>query len=124
MLDRINTIEKILSLSITEIENIIAESWKPVPGVGSFIDCIRYHRDLEEGQITLSFQVFAIGQRLATPHHQVKDPPRPVNVPRIRAICQEHRKLHRCLRLFHAEIDDRHEYLNFAQDNGWHQRFF
>ena len=124
MLDRINTVGKILALSIPEIECIINESSRPVPDLYGYIDYDRYHRDLEEGLITIAFQVFAIEQRLATPYNQIRDPPRPIHVPRTKAICQEHRKLHRCLRIFQVEIDERHEYLESAQDNEWHQRIF
>ena len=117
MLERINTIEKILSLNISEIKHIIKESAKPVTGIGGYFDYDGYLRDLEEGLITLAFQVFAIERRLATPHSQIQDPPRPIHVPRTKAICREHRKLHRCSRIFRAEIDERQEYLQFAQDN-------
>ena len=121
MLDRINNIEKILSLSLSEIKHIISESYRPLPGIGGYFDYNSYLRDLEEGQISLAFQVFAIERRLATHHNQIQDPPRPVHVPRSKVICREHRKLRRCLRIFMTEIDERHEYLQFARENGGHQ---
>ena len=114
MLDRINTVEKILGLSIPEIENIIAESQRPVPDSAGYIDYESYHRYLEEGLITIAFQVFNIERRLNTPYNQVHNPPRPVNVPQTKVICREHRHLHRCLRIFRSEIDERHEYLYMA----------
>ena len=121
MIDRINTIGKILSLRISEIENILTESRRPVPGIGGYIYYDSYYRDLEEGSITIAFQVFAIERRLATPHNQVQDPPRPPHVPRTKVICREHRKLRQCLRIFMAEIDNRHEHLRLAEENGWYQ---
>ena len=124
MLDRINTIGKILSLRISEIEHILNESSRPVPEVSGYIDYDGYHRDLEEGLVTIAFQVFAIERRLATPYNQVQDPSYPTHVHRTRAIRQEHRKLHRCLRIFLAEIDERQDYLNFAHNNGWYQGIF
>ena len=121
ILDHINTIENILSLSIPEIEYIIKESKRPVPGLDGFFDYNGYHCDLEEGFITLALLVFTIERRLTTPHNQVQDPPRPVRVPRIKAFCREHQKLHGCLRIFQAEIDERQDYLHLAQNNGWYQ---
>jgi len=111
MLDRINTVEKILNLTIPEIEYIIAESRRPVPDPDGHIDYAEYIRDLEEGLMTIAFQVVAIERRLNTPYNQVQDPPRPVNVPQTKVICREHRHLHRCLRIFRTESDERHEYL-------------
>ena len=121
MLDQINTIERILNLSIPEIKHIINESRRPVIGPGYSFDFEHYLRDFEEGQITLAFQVFAIHRRLDTPYNQVQDPPRPANVPRTKAINREHRKLHRCLRIFGAEIEERLDYIHRAQINGWYQ---
>ena len=128
MLDRINTVEKILNLSIPTIERIIEDSKRPIPGFEGYIDYQGYHRDLQEGLVTLAFQVFAIEQRLNTPYNQVQEPPRPIHVPRTKVICREHRKLRRCLRILLAEIDERQDYLNFylnlAHNNGWYQGIF
>ena len=124
MLEQINTIEKILNLTIFEIKHIINESRHPVPGPDYSFDFKRYLRDFEEGQITLAFQVFAILRRLETPYNQVQDPPRPANVPRTKVICREHRKLHQCLRIFGTEIGERLEYLQRMQDIGWYQGIF
>lgn len=121
MLDRINTVEKILLLSIPEIEHIINESQHPVPDANGYIDYDRYYCDLEEGLMTMAFLVFAIQQRLPTPHNQIQDPPQPIHVSRTKMICREHRKLHWCLRTFHAEIDERHNFLQLAHKNGWYQ---
>ena len=116
--------EKILGLSIPGIKYIINESKRPVPGLNGYFDYEGYHRDLEEGLITITLQVFTIARRLDTPYNQVQDPPRPVNVPRTRVICREHRKLHRCLRIFRDEINERQEYLHLALSNRWYQGIF
>ena len=107
MLDRINTVGKILKLSIPEIESILDESKRPVPGLRGYFDHESYYRDIEEGLITIALQVYAIQRRLDGLW--------------TRAICREQQKLHRCLRIFLAEIDERQEYLNLAQSNGWYQ---
>lgn len=122
MLDRIDTVGKILALSIPEIKCIINESKRPVIGPDYSFDFESYLRNFEEGQITLAFQAFAIRIRLETPHNLIQDPPRPIHIPRTKAIVREHRKLHQCLRIIEAEIEERLGYLQLAQDNGWYQR--
>ena len=124
MLEFIDTTEKILKLSIPEIKYILSESKRLKPGPDLSFDYDDYFRNLEEGVILIELQTFLIERRLATPNRKIQDAPRPVHVPLVKVICQEHRQLHRYLRVFRAEVLERNDTIQGALRNGWYQGIF
>ena len=107
MLERINTVGKILRISIPEIKSILDESKRPVSGLEGYFDHESYYRNIEQGLIIIALQVLAIERRL--------------DGPRTRLIYREQWKLQQCLCIFRGDFTERQEYLQLALTNGWYQ---
>jgi hypothetical protein len=122
MLDRINSIEKLIDISIPSLINIIDEDKKPKPA--PFFNITEHFCELEKGLFAVAFLSALVERRIITPSKNIQDPPRPAHVPQIKAICKEHRQLRRCLRIFRTEISIRQEILQHASNNGWYQSAF
>ena len=123
MLDRINSIEKLLSISIPALIAILDEDQrlKPAP----FFNITEHFRELEKGLVVVAGISGIVEWRLALPSRLIDDPPRPIHTPRTKAICREHRQLRRCLHVLSIAIDLRQEILQHASNRGWyHSPFF
>ena len=117
MLDRIDSIEKVLSLPILVFIDILREHKIAKPS--HLFDREEYFRTLREGALFATILQAAILVRLGTPNRQIQEAPRPVNVLLNKTICWEHRKLRRCLFILREDISLRYEVLQVALDQGW-----
>ena len=122
MLDRINSIERLLDISIPGLIAFVDEDKKPKPA--PFFNITEHCRELETGLFVVAFLSALVERRLITPSRNIQDPPRPAHVPRIKAIFNEHRQLRRCLRNLRTEIGIRQEILQHASNSGWYQSAF
>ena len=123
MLEHINSIEKLLIISIPKLLAVLSVDKQPEPA--PYFNVKDYFCDLEKGLFVTGFLYIEVETRLDTPSRLIQDPPRPIHVARTKAICREHRKLRRCLRILRADIDLRREVLQHASNSGWfHSPFF
>ena len=119
MLEHINSVEKLLSISIPNLLAVLEvdKQLKSAP----FFNIADYFCELEKGLFVIAFLHVLVERRLVTPSRNIQDPPRSVHVPRITSICKEHRKLRRCLRILRTDIDLRQDALLHASISGWYQ---
>jgi len=119
MLEHINSVEKLLIISIPNLLAVLEVDKIPKPA--PFFNTTDYFRELEKGLFEIAFLHVLVERRLDTPSRNIQDPPRSVHIPRIKSICKEQRKLRRCLRILRADINLRQEVLLHASNSGWHQ---
>ena len=117
MLDRIDSIEKVLSLPILVFIDILREHKIAKPS--HLFNREEYFCTLREGAIFATIIQAAILVRLGTPNRQIREAPRPVQSPINKSVCKEHRKLRRCIFILREDISLRYELLQVALDRGW-----
>jgi hypothetical protein len=119
MLEHINSVEKLLIISIPNLLAVLEGDKIPKPA--PFFNTAEYFSEIEKGLFEIAFLHVLVERRLVTPSRNIQDPPRSVHGPRIKVIYKEHRKLRRCLRILGADIDLRQDVLLHASISGWYQ---
>ena len=103
MLEHINSVEKLLIISIPNLLAVLEVDKIPEPA--PIFNAADYFSELEKGLFEIAFLHVLVERRLITPSRHIQDPPRLIHVPQIKSICKEHRKLRRCLHILRADID-------------------
>ena len=119
MLEHINSVEKLLIISIPNLLAVLEVDKIPKPA--PFFNTADYFGELEKGLFEIALLHVLVERRLVTPSRNIQDPPRSVHVPRIKSCCKEHRKLRRCLRILRTDIDLRQDALLNASISGWYR---
>ena len=118
MLDRIDSIEKILQLSIHAFTEILES--ERLAGLGPSFNARTYFRRLQEGVLFVSLLITTVEVRISTPSRDLQDPSCPLNTNRNHYILKEQRKLRRCLNLLRQHLILRDEVLEEARARGWY----
>jgi hypothetical protein len=113
MLEHINSVEKLLIISIPNLLAVLELDKQP--------KLAEYFCELEKGLFVIAFLHVLVERRLVTPSRNIQDPPRSVHGHRIKVLCKEHRKLRRCLRILRVDIDLRQNVLQYALISGWYR---
>ena len=119
MLEHINSVEKLLIISIPNLLAVLEVDKIPKPA--PFFNTADYFSEIEKGLFEIAFLHVVVERRLTTPSRNIQDPPRSVHGHRIKVLCKEHRKLRRCLRILRVDIDLRQNVLQYALISGWYR---
>ena len=119
MLDRIDSIEKILHLTIPTFTAILEEH--KIATLGPSFNSIEYFGKLQEGAIFISLLTTTIEVRIKTPSWDLQDPCCPIHSIQRIYICKEHRKLNHYLSILRRDLNLRYELLDVARTRGWYR---